>query len=208
VALVLIHRRWRSAASRAPVCRRDRRTPPGHGSAFDSLDADAIAPIYPDLAIEVSLPKLPRRPRQHYLIEVEHSRHPGGLKSKLQRYDALITAWGRGQEPFLTAGLPPAVIFVCPDEPFALAAAKIADQLVRGRIASLEDRPPAWPHPGRKRTFFVAERDVHLGSLRAAMVPVLPPAVRREAMGLQGKPMPFRPLVRDIIRADVLRSHG
>ena len=100
------------------------------------------------------------------------------------------------------------MIFVCPDEPFALAAAKLADQLVRGRIASLEDRPPAWPHPGRKRMFFVAERDVHLGSLRAAMLPELPPAARRQALGMQGKPMPFRPALREIIRADVLRAHG
>ena len=154
----------------------------GTGQRFDSLARDAIAPIYPDLAIEVSLPKLPRRPRQHYLIELEHSRHP--------------------------AGLPPAVIFVCPDEPFALAAAKLADQLVRGRIASLEDRPAAWPHPGRKRMFFVSERDVHLGSLRAVMLPQLPPVPRREALGLQGKPMPFRPTLREIIRADVLAAHG
>lgn len=180
----------------------------GTGQRFDSLAADAIAPIYPDLAIEISLPKLPRRPRQHYLIEVEHSRHPAGLKSKLQRYDALITAWGRGQEPFLTSGLPPAVIFVCPDEPFALAACKIADGLVRGRIASLEDRPPAWPHPGRKRMFFVAERDVHLGSLRSAMLPALRPVARRQALGLQGKPMQFRPALREIIRADVLAEHS
>jgi hypothetical protein len=180
----------------------------GTGQRFDSLAADSIAPIYPDLAIEVSLPKLPRRPRQHYLIEVERSRHPAGLKSKLVRYDALITAWGRGQEPFLTAGLPPAVIFVCPDEPFARAACKIADQLVRGRIASLEDRPPAWPYPGRKRMFFVAERDVHLGSLRAAMVPELPPTVRRQAMGLEGKRMPFRPVLRPIIRSEVLAEHS
>jgi hypothetical protein len=77
-----------------------------------------------------------------------------------------------------------------------------------GRIASLEDRPPAWPHPGRKRMFFVAERDAHLGSLRALMLPELPPAVRRQALGLQGKPMPFRPVTRAIVRADVLAEHA
>jgi hypothetical protein len=56
-----------------------------------------------------------------------------------------ITGWARTQEPVLSAGLPPAVIFVFPDERMALAVAKLADALVRGRIASLEDRQTAWP---------------------------------------------------------------
>ena len=154
----------------------------------------------------MSLPKLPRRPRQHYLLELEHSRHPAGLKDKLARYDALITGWARTQEPFLSAGLPPAVIFVFPDERMALAVAKLADALVRGRIASLEDRQGAWPYPGRKRMFFCAERDVHEGSLRAFMLSELPAAVRREAAGLKGKPMPVGLVRRDIIKAEVLRA--
>jgi hypothetical protein len=177
----------------------------GSGQRFDGIERGAIAPIYPDLAIEVSLPKLPRRPRQTYLLELEHSRHPAGLKDKLARYDALITAWGRTQEPYLSAGLPPAVIFVFPDEPMALAVAKLADALVRGRIASLEDRQTHWPYPGRKRMFFCAERDVHEGSLQALMLPELPAAARRAA---QGKPMTVELARRDIIRRDVLELHG
>jgi hypothetical protein len=61
----------------------------------------------------------------------------------------------------------------------ALPVGKLADALVRGRIASLEDRQTAWPYPGRKRMFFCAERDVHEGSLRAVMLAELPAAVRR-----------------------------
>jgi hypothetical protein len=58
---------------------------------------------------------------------------------------------------------------VFPDEPMALAVAKLADALVRGRIASLEDRQRAWPYPGRKRMFFCAERDGHpTGRARSA----------------------------------------
>ena len=68
-----------------------------------------------------------------------------GLRDKRARYDALITGWARSQEPFLSAGLPPAVIFVFPDEPMTIAVAKLADALVRGRIASLEDRQTASP---------------------------------------------------------------
>jgi hypothetical protein len=99
------------------------------------------------------------------------------------------------------------VIFVFPDERMALAVAKLADALVRGRIASLEDRQGAWPYPGRKRMFFCAERDVHAGSLRAFMLSELPAAVRREAAGLRGKPMPVGLVRRDIIKAEVLELH-
>ena len=60
----------------------------------------------------------------------------------------------------------------------ALAVAIPAGVFVRGRIASLEDRRPRRPCPGRKRMFFCAERDVHEGSLRALMLPE-PPAARR-----------------------------
>jgi hypothetical protein len=179
----------------------------GSGQRFDGIDPTAVAPVHPDLAIEVSMPKLPRRPRQHYLLEIERSRHPAGLKDKLARYDGLITAWARTQEPFLTGGLPPAVIFVFPDEPMALAVAKLADALVRGRIASLEDRQTAWPYPGRKRMFFASERDVHLGMLRALMLPELPATVRRSAQGMRGQTMAFRPALRDIIKAEVLDAH-
>jgi hypothetical protein len=90
----------------------------------------------------------------------------------------------------------------------ALAVAKLADALVCGRIASLEDRQIAWPYPGRKRMFFCAERDVHQGSLRALMLPELPASVRRAAQGLKGKPMTVDLARRDIIRQDVLDLHG
>ena len=67
----------------------------------------------------------------------------------------------------------------------ALAVAQLADALVRGRIASLDDRQTAWPYPGRKRMFFCAERHVHEGSLCALMLPELPARVRREAQRLK-----------------------
>jgi hypothetical protein len=100
------------------------------------------------------------------------------------------------------------VIFVFPDEPMALAVAKLADGLVRGRIASLEDRQAAWPYPGRRRMFFCAERDAHEGSLRGLMLPELPAAVRRAAQRLKGRPMTVELARRDIIRRDVLELHA
>lgn len=179
----------------------------GSAQRFDGLADEHLAPIYPDLTIEVSLPDLPGSPRQNYLVEMERSRHSAGLRDKLRRYDALITAWSRTQAPYKSLGLPPAAIFVLQDEPKALAAARLADELLLGRVATLEDPAGRWPYPGRKRIFFVAERDIHQGSLRAYMVPAEPPKLRRAALGLAGKPMPFVPVQRDIIKSDVLRLH-
>jgi len=56
------------------------------------------------------------------------------------------------QEPYLSQGQPPAVVFVCPDEPYVAAALRIADELLLGRIASLEDRPETWPYESRCST--------------------------------------------------------
>jgi hypothetical protein len=79
-----------------------------------------------------------------------------GPKDKLVGRDALIQA---RVAPEMSAGLPLAVIFVFPDEPMALAVAKLTDGLVRGRLDSLEDCQTAGPHPGRRRMVFCAERD-------------------------------------------------
>ena len=46
--------------------------------------------------------------------------------------------------------------------------------------------------------------DVHLGRLRALMLPDVPAAVRRTA---GGQAAAFRPALRDIIKADVLEAH-
>ena len=130
---------------------------------------------------------------------LEHSRHPAGLKDKLARYDALITGWARTQEPFLSAGLPPAVIFVFPDEPMALAVAKLADALVRGRIASLEDRQGAWPYPGASGCSSAPSATCTRGRCGRSCCRA-PGGGAAEAAGLKGKPMPVGLVRRDIIR--------
>ena len=45
----------------------------------------------------------------------------------------------------------------------------------------------SWPHYGRKRLFVVAERDVHMGTLRALRLPEHPPALRRKLAGRRGE---------------------
>jgi hypothetical protein len=56
--------------------------------------------------------------------------------------------------------------------------------------------------------FFVSERDVHLGSLRAAMLPEMPPVARRQALGLQGRPIAVPAGIRHVILPEVLAAHG
>jgi len=79
------------------------------------------------------------------------------------------------------------VVFVCDDEAQARAFARAADVTLSGRVITLRTPPEGWHYPGRERTFFCCERDVHEGSLRAWKVPALPPDVRRE-LGLAREP--------------------
>src|SRR4051794_7404936 len=128
-----------------------------------------------------------------------------GTKDKLARCDALITGWGHTEEPFLSAGLP-MVIVVFPQEPMALAVAKLAGALVRGRIASLEDRQRAWPYAGRKHMFFAPSATCTgarcgRGSSRSC-APTCGGGAR-----VGGTPMTVELAHRDMIKADVLSLH-
>ena len=88
----------------------------------------------------------------------------------------------------------------------ALAVAKLADSIVRGRIASLEDRQGSWPYPARRRIFCATERDVHQSSMRALMLPELPADARR-ALGAGSDAAKLQIARRDLIRTDVLELH-
>ena len=94
---------------------------------------------------------------------------------KLRRYDALLTAWWRLHERYRGSAKPPAVVFVCPDEDAVFGLMRAADCELTGRLSNPSEHPDHWPSPGRDHTLFVAERDVHDGSLRAWMLPRLPP---------------------------------
>ena len=52
-----------------------------------------------------------------------------------------------------------------------------------GRVATWGKERGSWPHYGRRRLFVVAERDVHVGSLRALRLPEHPPELRRKLGG-------------------------
>ena len=70
------------------------------------------------------------------------------------------------------------VVFVCRDRARARECARRADAVLRACRAYAGEYPFDWEYPGRERTVFVGERDVHEGLLRAYGVPRLPPEVR------------------------------
>jgi hypothetical protein len=80
-------------------------------------------------------------------------------------------------------GEPPVVVFVVEDDVKARQFMAAADRIVTGRIARFGTPEASWPHYGRRRIFFAAERDVHMGTLRAQRLPDHPPELRRALRG-------------------------
>jgi hypothetical protein len=75
------------------------------------------------------------------------------------------------------------VVFVVEDDETAKQFLRAADTSVTGRLGRWGTPEVSWPHYGRRRIFFVAERDVHKGTLRALRLPEQPPALRRSLRG-------------------------
>jgi hypothetical protein len=100
------------------------------------------------------------------------------LTERLHRYDAFITGWFRLVDRYQTLKTPPVVVFVCEDEPSAVALAELADPALTGQIAKAGTDAREWPAPARRTMFFAAERAIHEGSLEALQLPALPPALR------------------------------
>jgi hypothetical protein len=93
----------------------------------------------------------------------------GQLGAALQRYDGMLSGWGR---PGLSVGL------VCGAEARVRRCCAVADAALTAAHAYAGEHPREWPRPGRERIRFVVERDLHEGSLRAWRAPALPPALR------------------------------
>jgi hypothetical protein len=137
------------------------------------LRLEHFRPVVPDATLTLYIDAEDRE--FDVLVEFDRTRRPVKNLDKLRRYDALLTAWWRLHERYRGAAEPPAVVFVCPDEDAVFGLMRAADDELTGRLANPSEHPNHWASPGRDRTMFVAERDVHDGSLRARMLPRLPP---------------------------------
>jgi hypothetical protein len=84
---------------------------------------------------------------------------------------------------FKALGEPPVAVFVVEDDEKALQFLRAADAVVTGRVGRWGTPEASWPCHGRRRIFCLAERDVHMGSLRAQRLPEPPPPLRRALRG-------------------------
>ncbi|HMH46648.1 MAG TPA: replication-relaxation family protein [Solirubrobacteraceae bacterium] len=152
----------------------------------ERLEPERFETVRPDVIVELSAAGGARpTPAVDVIVELDDRLPAGRAAAKLERYDHFLAGWsahtrryGSRQEAL------PLVAFVCRDRARAKACALAADATLRACRAYAGEYPFDWDYPGRERTLFVSERDVHDGLLRAYGVPRLPPPVRiTEARG-------------------------
>jgi hypothetical protein len=149
---------------------------------FEGLEADAL--------IELAIPSGNGTRRVDVFVEMDRTRRPSKNSPKFRRYDHFITGWSTLLDRYAEALKErPIVVFVCEGGDQALDFLKLADTQVTGAIGVKGTEITEWQHPARERMFFVAERDLHSGSLRALRLPGHPPKVRA-ALGEPADPQP------------------
>jgi hypothetical protein len=132
--------------------------------------------VRPDVTIELS-ERLGAA--NELLVEFDDRLPTGRAAGKLERYDHFLAGWSVHTARYgRRLGAPPAVVFVCRDRARARECTRRADAILSACRAYAGEYPADWEYPGRERILFVAERDVHEGSLYAYGVPRLPPEVR------------------------------
>jgi hypothetical protein len=127
------------------------------------------------------------------MVELDDRLPSSAAASKLQRYDHFLTGWSAHVPRYGERAQAALVVFVCRDRSRARRCAELADAALVACRAYAGEYPSNWEYVGRSRTLFVAERDLHEGSMRAYGVPSLPPAVRMAARG--GDPAAGEPRV-------------
>jgi hypothetical protein len=119
------------------------------------------------------------RPATDVLVELDDRLPVGRAAGKLERYDHFLAGWSVHTSRYgRRAEAVPVVVFVCRDRARARECARHADSVLRACRAYAGEYPFDWQYPGRERTLFASERDVHERLLRAYGVPRLPPEVR------------------------------
>jgi hypothetical protein len=159
-----------------------------YGYVRDLKEAE-FGRVWPDATLTIDMPHRGRR--FDLMIELDRTQSPYQNFEKFRRYDALITGWWRRLERYRKLGEPPAAVFVCVDEEHVETFARAANQEMTGRLARTGTSEQSWPYPGRERTLFVSERDMHEGSWRAWKLPA-EPARGRGALELREVQLPGR----------------
>jgi len=113
------------------------------------------------------------------LLELDDRLPEGSGAAKLERYDHFLTGWSVHLKRYTRPRAQlPLVVFVCRDGARARQCARRADRVLTAARAYAGEYPAEWEYPARQRILYVAERDIHSGSLSAWGLPRLPPEVR------------------------------
>lgn len=159
----------------------------GQRQSLDGLALEEFEPVKPDLRVELDLSMSSQSRRVDLLIEMDRTGRASSNADKFKRYDAMLNGWALSTARYRALGEAPVAVFVVQDDDKARQFLALADRLMTGRIATWGNDEATWPHYGRKRLFVVAERDVHMGTLRALRLPEHPPALRRKLAGRKGE---------------------
>ncbi len=179
----------RANANAAALAPSDLRLPGGRtphdflrlGAGGERLDVERFETVRPDATLEVSGPAR-SSPATDVLVELDDRPATAAGARKLERYDHFLAGWSVHTPRYgRRAEAVPLVVFVCRDRARARELARRADGLLCACRAYPGEYPFEWEYPGRERTLFVAERDVHEGLLGGFGVPRLPPDVRASA---------------------------
>jgi hypothetical protein len=136
------------------------------------------------------------------LVERDDRLRGEGIVRKLLRYDHFLTGWSLHTRRYgPTGGVTPLGLFLCRSRERAAALARLADAVLRACRAYPGEYPFAWEYPGRERTLFVSERDVHEGCLGGYGPPLLPPHVRARAEGTDPALVAPETVAREIVLA-------
>jgi Replication-relaxation len=149
---------------------------PAQLARFAQLNADALVEMY------IDVPNGPRGARRlvDFFIELDRTRRPSKQYPKFKAYDALISGWSFVHDRYQAMHERPRVIFVCQDEPQAWSFLEHADRDVTGAIHRIGSPLTEAHYFGRENMYFVVERDMHCGSMRALVMPPHPPQLRAQ----------------------------
>ena len=143
------------------------------------VEVERFETVRPDASVEAAGFEL--------LIERDDHLATARGAAKLERYDHLLAGWALAVPRFARRNAArPLVVFLCRDRPRARECARRADHVLGACRAYAGEHPRDWEYPGRAAILFVAERDIHEGSLLAYGVRPLPPDLRGGLAGQSG----------------------
>jgi hypothetical protein len=164
------------------------------GQALIDIELTKFGEVKPDVSLEVRVETI--KLTFDLLVELDLTERPSYNREKLLAYDACLCGWCLEHPRYKTLGTRPVVLFVCRDERSLLGSAKVADEVLTGRIGVMGSPADQWYYPGREHVLFARETDLHGGRLNMFALPSLPPTVRESLTAdrhLSVRPVSFLP---------------